>query len=78
MFNQCNRGFAFQFYGGGPEDCAPPWRRHKEHPFWHGPRFFGMRMGRGLFGPRGPFGPGGPFGPEGPLGVGNASLDAEI
>ena len=67
MFNQFNRGFAFQFCGDGPEDGPPPWRRHEGHGFWHGPRFFGMRMGRGLFGPRGPFGPAGPFGPEGPL-----------
>jgi DNA-binding PadR family transcriptional regulator len=67
MFNEGNRGFAFQFCGGGPEGGPPPWRRHEGHGFWHGPRFFGMRMGRGLFGPRGPFGSGGPFGPEGPF-----------
>src|SRR4051794_9550332 len=62
MFNEGNRrGFAFQFCGGGAEGGPPPWRRQD------GPRFFGMRMGRGLFGPRGPFGSGGPFGPEGPF-----------
>jgi len=66
MFNQCNRGFAFQFCGG-----PPPWRRDEEHPFWHEPFFFGMRMGRRFFGPRGPFGPGGPFGTEGPFRGGN-------
>lgn len=69
MFNQCNHGFAFQSCGGHPEG-GPPWRRHEGHGFWHGPRFFGMRMGRGFFGSRGPFGPGGPFGPEGPFGGG--------
>jgi DNA-binding PadR family transcriptional regulator len=67
MFNQGNRGFAFQFCGGSPEDGPPHRRQHEGHDFWHGPRFFGMRMGRGLFGPRGPFGPGGPLGPEGPF-----------
>jgi DNA-binding PadR family transcriptional regulator len=67
MFNQGNRGFAFQFCGSDPEGNTPHCRQHEEHGFWHGPRFFGMRMGRGFFGPRGPFGPGGPFGPEGPF-----------
>jgi DNA-binding PadR family transcriptional regulator len=62
MFNQCNRGFAFQFCGG-----PPPWRRYEGHDFCHGPFFWGMRIGRRLFGPRGPFGPGGPFGEEGPF-----------
>jgi DNA-binding PadR family transcriptional regulator len=67
MFNQGNRGFAFQFCGGGPEGDTAHCRHHERYGFWHGPRFFGMRMGRGLFGPRGPFGPGGPFGPEEPF-----------
>ncbi len=61
MFNEGNRDFAFQFCGGSPEDCSPPWRQHEGHGFWHGPRFFAMRMGRGFFGSRGPFGPEGPF-----------------
>jgi len=65
MFNQRDRGFAFQFCGGRPEDGPSHWKQYEEHGCWHGPRFFSMRMGRGLFGPRGPFGPGGPFGPEG-------------
>lgn len=61
MFNQFKRGLAFQFCGDSPEDGPPPWGRHEGHDFWHGPQFFGMRMGRGLFGPRGPFGPEGPL-----------------
>ena len=40
MFNEGNRDFAFQFCGGSPEDCSPPWRQHEGHGFWHGPRFF--------------------------------------
>jgi len=67
MFHPGNRGFAFQSCGDNYEDSPPVCRQHERHNFWHGPRLFGMRMGRGLFGPRGPFGPGGPFGPEEPF-----------
>src|SRR5207237_10477792 len=63
---------AAHFHGPEAEDDTPPWLRRE----WHGPRFFGMHRGRGLFGRRGPFGPGGPFGrghhfdPDGPGGPG--------
>ncbi len=64
MFNRFDRRFAFQSHGGQRdwEDWTPPWMHHeRHHRFERGPRFFGMRMRRGLFGPGGPFGPEGPF-----------------
>ncbi len=70
MFNQRHQGFALQCCSSGPQGDHSCCGQHEGHSFWHGPRFFGMRMGRGLFGPRGPFGPSGPFGPEGPFGGG--------
>ncbi len=68
MFNRFNRRFAFQYQGGHDdwEGWTPPWLREERYGRGpHGPRFFGMRMGRRFFGPGGPFGPSGPFGPEG-------------
>lgn len=71
MFRGFNRGFAYEGQGGPWEEQGLPWMRHEHHRHHeHGPRFFGMRMGRGPFGPgggRGPFGPGGrgPFGEGG-------------
>ncbi|HLZ61067.1 MAG TPA: PadR family transcriptional regulator [Ktedonosporobacter sp.] len=55
------RHFAYQGHGGDWGDEPPPWARRG----WRGPRHFGMRIRRGLFGPGGPFGPEGPFGPGG-------------
>src|SRR5712691_9284498 len=63
--------FAYEYQGAGEEGWTPPWLRregegygprHGHSPFQHGPHFFGMRRGRGPFGPGGPFGHGG----EGP------------
>jgi DNA-binding PadR family transcriptional regulator len=63
--------FAYEYQGAGEEGWAPPWLRregegygprHGHSPFQHGPHFFGMRRGRGPFGPGGSFGHGG----EGP------------
>jgi DNA-binding PadR family transcriptional regulator len=63
--------FAYEYQGAGEEGWTPPWLRreresngprHGHSPFQHGPHFFGMRRGRGPFGPGSPFGHGG----EGP------------
>lgn len=54
--------FAYQFQQGRGREWTPPWGPRG----WHGPRFFGMRPGRGPFGHGGPFGMRrGPFGPGG-------------
>lgn len=66
MPDRYDRRYAFQSGGGDWEGWTPPWMRQE----WRGPRHFGARMRRGLFGPGGPLGPGGPFGPEGPFAPG--------
>lgn len=63
-----HKRFAYQFEGGDGEEWGPPWMRrggHRHEHQHHGPHFFGMRRGRGMFGPGGPFGPEGPMGPGG-------------
>jgi len=59
--------FAYEYQGAGEEGWTPPWLRgererfdprfsgpqHAHGPFRHGPHFFGMRRGRGPFGPGG-------------------------